>query len=259
MPDTTALEHGIRRFDSAAAPPPLSRDAALFLDFDGTLAPIAPRPQDVQVPSWVVPTLEALLQRQRGALAVVSGRPLAALDSLLRPLRLPAAGVHGVERRLTNHRIRVHAADPPDAVRRAARLLAVRHPGVLVEFKPGGLAVHYRAVPELGPACDHALAEALAGAAGWELMHGQCVTEVKQRRVSKAGVVHAFLAEPVFAGRTPVFVGDDVTDESGMLAVQERGGFGVKVGSGASHAHHRLADPDAVARWLRAAVEEDRR
>src|SRR3989442_11787291 len=90
-------------------PPGLPRDAALFLDFDGTLAPIAPRPQDVRVPSWVVPTLTRLEHSLHGALAVVSRRPLAQIDAFLKPLRLPAAGVHCVERRLTNAHVRLHA------------------------------------------------------------------------------------------------------------------------------------------------------
>ncbi len=249
-------DHDIRDRSPTAAPPHLPRRCALFLDFDGTLAPIAPRPQDVKVPEWVVPTLGRLQSQLQGALAIVSGRPLATLDSLLRPLRLPAAGVHGVERRLADRRVRVHAAVLPDAARRTAQALAAQHPGVLVEFKPGGLAVHYRAVPEAAAACDAALVQALAGVDGWELMHGHCVAEVKQRRVSKAAAVRAFLAEGVFAGRVPVFVGDDSTDETGIAVARALGGLGVKVGSGPSDAQHRLADPEAVGRWLRASLDE---
>jgi trehalose 6-phosphate phosphatase len=253
---TPVVAENDMRSRALSAPPSLARRCALFLDFDGTLVPIAPRPQDVQVPDWVVPTLGRLQTHLDGALAIVSGRPLATLDGLLRPLRLPAAGVHGVERRLTNHRVRVHAAALPEAARRTAQALAAQHPGVLVEFKPGGLAVHYRAVPEAAAACDAALAQALDGADGWELMHGHCVSEVKQRRVSKAAVVRAFIAESVFAGRVPVFVGDDSTDETGIAVVQSQGGYGVKVGSGSSEAHHRLADPEAVGRWLRVSLDE---
>lgn len=242
-------------FDVPAAPPRLTRHGALFLDFDGTLVPIAPRPQDVQVPDWVVPTLERLQIRLDGALAIVSGRPLAVLDALLWPLRLAAAGVHGVERRLANHTVWVHVAIVPEAARHAAQALAARHPGVLLEFKPGALAVHYRAVPAAAADCDRALAQALAGDEGWELMHGHCVSEVKPRRVSKAAAVRAFMAEAVFAGRVPVFVGDDATDETGIAVAQAHGGYGVKVGSGPSEARHRLADPEAVGRWLRASLE----
>jgi trehalose 6-phosphate phosphatase len=235
---------------SLEAPPHLSRDAALFLDFDGTLAPIAPRPQDVRLPSWVVPTLQRLKRSLDGALAIVSGRPLAEIDAFLSPLRLPAAGVHGVERRLADGRIRVHAAATPASVVDAAQALASRHRGLLVETKPGGLALHYRLSPELEPVCLQAIETAVAACPEWQALRGKCVIEVKQRRVSKGAVVRAFVAEPAFTGRVPVFIGDDATDEDGICEVQALGGVGVKVGEGASAARHRLADVAAVSRWL---------
>ena len=236
-------------------PPPLPAGAALFLDFDGTLAPIAPRPQDVHLPSWVLPTLQRLRQVLDGAVVVVSGRPLADLDLFLAPLRLPAAGVHGVERRLADGRIRVHSGTPPAAVVEAAQALVAGHRGLLVENKPGALALHYRLSPELESLCLQTLEAAVAGCADWQALRGKCVVEVKQRRVSKGAVVRAFLAEPGFAGRVPVFVGDDATDEDGMREVQAAGGFGVKVGAGGSVAQHRLADVSAVSRWLVASAQ----
>lgn len=236
-------------------PPPLAANAALFLDFDGTLVPIAPRPQDVRVPVWVVPVLRQLQERLAGALALVSGRPLSALDRLLRPLRLPAAGVHGVERRLSDGRIHVHAATLPSLARMATEVLARRNPSLLVEPKPGALAVHFRARPELEPHCLLLLRAALVGVEDWEVLRGPCVAEVKPRRVSKGRAVAAFLAEPAFSGHVPVYVGFDGADEDGFAAAQAHGGFGVKVGPGASRAHHRLSDPQAVGHWLRASSD----
>jgi trehalose 6-phosphate phosphatase len=238
-----------------ACPPRLSRRAGLFLDLDGTLAPFAQRPQDVRLPSWVVPALQRLRRQLEGALAIVSGRPLSEVDQLLRPLRLPAAGVHGIERRLTDGRLRVHSAEPPPSVRRAAQALADRYPGLLLEPKPGGLALHYRVRPNLGARCRAELGLALRRVEDWELLHGHCVAEVKPRRVSKGAVVAAFMAEPAFAERVPVFVGDDISDEDGIVAAQAAGGVGVKVGAGASRARYRLANPDAVRRWLGASSD----
>jgi len=240
---------------ASVEPPGLPRDAALFLDFDGTLAPLAPRPSDVRVPAWVVPTLKRLEHALHGALAVVSGRPLAQVDAFLKPLRLPAAGVHGVERRLTNGRVRVHAGQPPDAVNAAARALVEREPQLLLETKPGALALHYRAAPELGTLCQQTLADALPPGGEWIVTPGHCVYEVRARRVSKAIVLEAFLTEDSFVGRMPVYVGDDETDEDGIAEAQSAGGFGVRVGDGASAARYRLADPRAVGHWLRASAD----
>jgi len=228
----------------------------LFLDFDGTLAPIAARPQDVRVPPWVLPTLEALAARLQGALAIVSGRPIEQIDAFLAPLRLAAAGAHGAEYRDPSGRLSQQRADPPRAVVECARLLAASHAGLLLEPKPSGLSLHYRARPELEATCRAALVAALAPADAlrWEWLHGHFVFELKQRSVSKGVAVATLLAQPTFSGRQPVFVGDDVTDEDGIHAVQAAGGFGVRVGAGSTQARYRLADPEAVGRWLRAAV-----
>lgn len=240
-----------RDFSAQDLPPRLPAKAALFLDFDGTLVPIAPRPQDVRVPGWVVPVLLKLQQRLDGALALVSGRPLSGLDELLHPLRLPAAGVHGVERRFADGRVHVHSAELPSFVREAAEVLTQRSPSLLVEHKPGALALHFRTRPELEPRCLLLLRAALVGAEEWEVLRGACVAEVKPRQVSKASAVAEFLSEPSLSELVPVYVGFDRADEEGIAAAQAHGGFGVKVGSGTSCARHRLSDPQAVGHWLR--------
>ncbi len=227
---------------------------ALFLDFDGTLAPIAPRPQDVVVPPWVRPALQALSGRLEGAVAIVSGRPLAQLDDFLAPLRLPAAGAHGAEWRSASGRITRQLDDPPPTVMQAARVLVAAHAGLILETKPSGFSLHYRARPELEEECRGVLFAALAALPNasdvWQWLSDHCVFELKQRVVSKGSAVRALLAQLPFAGRQPVFVGDDVTDEDGILAVQAAGGFGVRVGGGESQARYRLTDPEAVGAWL---------
>jgi len=248
------------RLTAPTDPPALPGAAALFLDFDGTLVPLAQRPQDVLVPDWLVPTLQTLRSRLQGALAIVSGRPLGAIDAFLHPLVLAGAGAHGAERRDATGLVERHETAPPTQVVSCAARLAAHHVNLIFEPKPSGFALHFRLSPELGTMCRELLAQALAEAPGaaldWELIDGHCVCELKRRNVSKGHAVQAYLAEAPFAGRLPVFVGDDVTDEDGIQAVQAVGGFGIRVGPGRSQARYRLDDTDAVASWLAEAITE---
>ncbi len=232
----------------------LSPGCALFLDFDGTLVDIAAHPRDVVVPSTLVPTLTALQQSLGGAVAVVSGRPISEIDNFLAPLRLPVAGVHGAERRSATGGVDRVNAHPLQEVERAAGQLAAAHPALLLEHKQASLALHYRQAPELEPLCLAAMQQAVERSPGLTLLRGKMVVEAKPGNASKAGAIEAFLREAPFAGRTPVFIGDDVTDEVGFAAVQRLGGLGVKVGEGPTVAWQRLATPADLRREFENAV-----
>lgn len=234
-------------------PPRLTPDAALFLDFDGTLVGIAETPEAIEVPQGLVALLTDLHDWLGGAVAVVSGRQIDVLDRFLAPLRLPAAGEHGVQRRDSTGAMREET--PPDlqAVLDVANHLAGAHPDLLVERKHAAVALHYRRAPELEELCRVALLGIIAKEPRLELLHGKAVFEVKPAGVNKGVAIDAFMHEAPFAGRIPVFAGDDTTDESGFAVVQPRGGVAIKVGSGPSLAQHRLESPLAVFEWLAAA------
>ena len=225
-------------------------DCALFLDFDGTLVDIAPRPEDVLVTPELVASLVALQARLEGRLAVISGRPIDQLDAMLAPLVLPAAGVHGMERRSADGVLQRLPAPDFTRVRAAAQALADAHPGLWVEEKHGALALHYRQSPELQGVCVQAIAAAVAGSPGLLTMEGKMIVEVKAAGTSKGTAIRDFLNEAPFAGHRPLFVGDDTTDEAGFDYIQGVGGAGVKVGPGPSIARHRIAS----AQHLRAAL-----
>jgi trehalose 6-phosphate phosphatase len=227
---------------------------ALFLDFDGTLVDIAPQPEAVVVPSPLVQTLEQLHAYLGGALALISGRPISQIDSFLKPLLLPAAGVHGAERRSASGEITLSATHPMDAVEQAAVALAHAHPKLRVETKRGSIALHYRQAPELEEACIAAMKHAVEQSPGLTLLRGKKVVEAKPSGASKGAAIEAFMAEPPFAGRTPVFVGDDITDEVGFATVQRMSGLGMKVGTGSSVAFARIGSPDAFRKQLQSAV-----
>jgi trehalose 6-phosphate phosphatase len=219
---------------------------ALFLDFDGTVVDIAPQPGAVVVPHGLVAVLGALGERLGGGLALISGRPIEQIDAFLRPLHLPAAGVHGLERRGADGAMTLLSTHPLQRVEEAAGALAAKFPKLLVETKRGSVALHYRQAPELAALCLETMQAAVAESPGLTLLPGKMVLEAKPGGASKGVAIEAFLKEPPFAGRRPVFIGDDLTDEVGFSLVQRLGGIGVKVGEGASVAWHRLASPTAL-------------
>jgi trehalose 6-phosphate phosphatase len=222
---------------------------ALFLDFDGTLVDIAPTPRSVKVDAAVRELLGDLSAALGGALAVITGRRLDSLDEFLAPPILSAAGLHGAQLRLSPTATAVIAAPP---LPRAAAMLEVRYsqdPSMRVEDKGIAVALHFREAPERAAEAEAALREAVAGL-DVEIIAGKCVFEARPLGFDKGTALHAFMAEPAFAGRMPVFAGDDITDEDGMKAALALGGVAIKIGEGPSVAPTRLADPTALHGWL---------
>ena len=234
--------------------PRITPDTALFLDFDGTLVGLAEQPELVEVPAGLVGTLAELYRQLDGALALVSGRRLDDLDGFLAPLLLPAAGEHGAQRR-TADKLLV-SAPPADLqeVLQAAQGLMTRHPALRLERKNLALSLHYRQAPELEALCLQTMQAAVQRSPGIELMQGKCVIDLKPEGFSKGTAIAFFMTEPPFAGRVPVFAGDDVTDEAGFEAVQRLGGQAIKVGAGPTGARHRCTSAPALAGWLQSAL-----
>jgi trehalose 6-phosphate phosphatase len=227
---------------------------ALFLDVDGTLIEIADHPDAVRVEPRVLTILTSLHHTLGGAIALVSGRPIATLDRLFAPLRLAAAGLHGLERRDAAGDRHCTAVRGP-AVEDAAAALAAfarSHPGALVEDKGLTVALHVRGVPAAANAAKRLgvqLARRYAGQI--EVQQGKMVIELRPPGPDKGAVVGAFLTEPPFAGRVPVFVGDDVTDEGGFAETNRRGGHSVRVGAaGRTEAHWCAATVPTLLDWL---------
>jgi trehalose 6-phosphate phosphatase len=238
------------------APAPLALDeAALFLDLDGTLAPIAPRPEDVRPEAARTELLRRLCRALDGRLAVVSGRALADIDRILDGAARTAAGVHGLELRFPDGRIWRSAPSPNlPAARDSLASLVERWPAIRIEDKDLSIAAHFRAAPQAaGPV--QRLAERLAREIGLVLQLGDMVAELRTPGPDKGGAVRAFMAEPSFAGARPTFVGDDLTDERGFAAAAALGGFGVVVGKERQTlASARLPDVAAVLSWLEASL-----
>lgn len=217
---------------SLDALPPFDR-AALLLDLDGTLIDMAPTPDAVVVPPGLADTLHRLRGRLGGALAIVTGRAPDVIDRLLGAGAFALGAEHGATvRRHPRGPLEPadkHVGAPPDRWLAAARRLADAHPGALMERKALGFTLHFRAVPEAGPLFRDALAAMLEEVPGFELLAGKLVWEVRPRGIDKGTAVRALMAEPPFAGRLPLFIGDDVTDEDGMRVARALGGAGLQV------------------------------
>jgi trehalose 6-phosphate phosphatase len=238
------------------APKPLRlAGAALFLDLDGTLAPIAARPQDVRPDPRRTGLLARLEHGLHGRLAVVSGRTLEDIDRILENRVTAVAAVHGLIRREPDGTLHQAAAHPAlaDAARRLTEF-AARDSGLLVEDKGLSVALHYRLARAQAGAARQ-LAEEIAAASGLAVQHGDMVEELRTPGPTKGDSVAAFLDLPPFAGATPVFLGDDHTDEHGFEAVQALGGMGVLIGPlRKTAARYRLPGVEEALSWLEAAL-----
>ncbi|MEM9973025.1 MAG: trehalose-phosphatase [Pseudomonadota bacterium] len=219
--------------------------AALFLDFDGVLVDIAPRPDAITVPSHLPGLIAELEAVTDGATAIVTGRGLTDLRSYLPDVPRTVIGSHGAER----------AGGPPhplagsDDLRAAeafVAFLAERDPGLLVEKKPLGVSLHYRAAPHLHGTLERDLARFAAEHPAFELHPAKGAFELRPPGIGKDHAIAALMAAAPFAGRTPIYLGDDTTDEPALAWVTQSDGIAIKVGAGETCAPHRVDAPSDV-------------
>jgi trehalose 6-phosphate phosphatase len=215
----------------ATSPPPPMRDWALFLDLDGTLLDFASTPDSVVVPDELVKDLALAQKSLGGALAIVSGRGLADIDRLLTPLHLPAGGEHAAIVRLPNGFFDQVEQKVPDEWKHKLRELAATHPGVLAETKHHNVVAHYRNGPSHETAVRQTVSALVAkDPENFELLEAKMAFEIRPRLVNKGRAVHTLMNVEPFAGRVPVFIGDDLTDHDGFAAAIELGGIALDVG-----------------------------
>ena len=235
--------------------PPFSRDWCLFLDIDGTLLEYKDRPEDVVVDSALRSLIGSLTANCDGAVALISGRAIDDVERLFAPLRVTVAGLHGVEHRDARGVIHRHPMDEQAMLSARAHLeqVAAQNPGLFFEDKGLNLALHYRTAPASGDIAQAAIRAAARDLGHrFEIQQGKMVWEVKPSGYDKGTAIDEYLDDPPFKGRTPVFVGDDLTDEVGFELVNVRGGHSIKVGTGRTRATWRLPEAKAVRGFLSA-------
>ncbi|WP_298016316.1 trehalose-phosphatase [uncultured Parasphingopyxis sp.] len=240
--------------------PPVPNDPeaiSLFLDFDGTLVELADKPDLIEVPADLPALLARVANRLSGRLAIVSGRSIADVETHLDCAALTVSGSHGLELRFAD--CAEQRGDPDNGMDDDVRAEIVRRaeafPALHVEHKTLGVGLHYRDDPSLKSDVE-ALADELAGRHGLTVKKGNHVVELMPRACDKGRAVDAIMAKGSFAGTRPVFIGDDLTDEDGIVAASRHGGYGVIVGDRMpTDARYRLDGPSDVHRWLENLVE----
>lgn len=233
---------------------PSLEDCALLLDVDGTLLELAPTPSEVVVPSDLRTTMDGLLQRTAGALALVSGRSIRDLDTIFAPAKFPAVGGHGAEMRVApSGSVTPSKIQPidPDLKRRFAKIAAL-DPGILLEDKGYSLALHFRQAPQAEQAIYDAVSTIRAelSEAPLEVLPGKSVCEIKPSGFNKASGVRELMTLSPFKGRVPVFLGDDVTDETVFAIMPDLQGHAFSVGRLAKGVTGHFKDPSHVRAWL---------
>jgi trehalose 6-phosphate phosphatase len=236
-------------------------ECAVLLDIDGTLLDLAPTPREVWVPPGLSKTLSRLLEKTSGALALVSGRSLNDIDLIFAPEQFPAVGGHGAEMRLTtdNEAVATHAPPLDKELKRRLAAIAKLSPGILLEDKGYSLALHYRLAPHAEKAIYEAVSLIRADLpnAPIEVLPGKCVCEIKHSGFNKASGVIELMSHLPFKGRRPIFIGDDVTDESVFAIMPDFGGLSFSVGRRAQGVADYFDDPSEVREWLARLVGDE--
>ena len=240
---------------------PQLSETALLLDIDGTLLDLMPTPREVWVPPGLARTLNRLLERTSGALALVSGRSLNDIDLIFAPDRFPAVGGHGAEMRLSLDSEAVDSRAPPldKELKRRLAAIAKLSPGILLEDKGYSLALHYRLAPQAEKAIFEAvsLIRAELPNAPIEVLPGKFVCEIKHSGSTKASGVRELMTHEPFKGRRPLFIGDDVTDESVFAIMPDMNGLAFSVGRRAMGVNGHFDAPDDVREFLAQLVGDE--
>ena len=252
--DDAAVENEAEALPTAHPLLPPPDELALLLDIDGTLLDLAPTPRDVRVPPGLADTLSRLVRRSSGALALVSGRSLGDIDRIFAPALFPAVGGHGAEMRLTpdSEAVATHAPPMDKDLKRRLAAIAGLAPGILVEDKGYSLALHYRLAPQAEQAIYQEVARLRADLpnAPIEVLPGKRVCEIKHSGFTKATGVHELMLHEPFKGRRPLFIGDDVTDETVFAIMPGYNGLSYSVGRRARAVNGHFDTPADVREFL---------
>jgi len=234
-------------------------------DYDGTLVPIRPTPEEAIADEATRAALAQLAATPGTAVAVVSGRPVAWLRDLVPAEELWLIGLHGLEIAAPHGEVLPTidldaAAAALEPLRYAAAEIAARREGIRIEDKGASLVLHTRQASrrEAIGAADE-MRRVAEGLPGFEVMGGKEVVEARPAGISKGTAMLRLLRDA--GGETAIYVGDDTTDEDAFAALEgAASGDAVSVrvggeGDAPTRARFTIASQDEVAELLRRLIE----
>jgi len=234
----------------------IDRRFALFLDVDGTLLEFTDKPDNVSADNYLIAILKNLVIELNGAMALVSGRTINSLDNIFFPQKFTCSGQHGVERRTSDGLSHSLARSPSlNELKKQLNRFASNNSNLLVEDKGCSLVLHYRRVPSAKNIAHGIIKKILENDLEHECLAGNKIFEIKPKNTDKGKAISLFMNEPAFVGRTPIFIGDDITDEDGFRYINQIGGKSIQVGNPGeritkSLAHYKLSNVSAVRSFL---------
>ncbi|WP_291370215.1 MULTISPECIES: trehalose-phosphatase [unclassified Acinetobacter] len=223
----------------------------LFLDIDGTLSEFHPDPAQSFIPQTTLKTLQQLSDSNVSVI-FLTGRSVEIASKLLFPLDLPIAGTHGLEIKMDEHTQFNISSDEINfsLLQQDIQKRCEPYPQVLIENKSYSVALHYRQCPELAEIAKTIAEEVLDSYPGFKINEGKYVFELVPKQADKGQAIQTILDYLNFNHVLPLFIGDDITDESGFKTINQYQGISIKVGSEPTHAHYRLKNVADVADFL---------
>ena len=225
--------------------PPVVKDPLFFLDYDGTLAPIVDDPMQAHPHEAVPEILESL--SELAPVYIVTGRFLADLQDFI-TMPIEAIGLHGIQRGTLGGRLTDAISDEARHAIVEYRKTAPQNGGIHIEEKGPLFAVHYRRANDKEAARETIRAWLGDVPASLSPIWGKDVVELRPADVSKGTAVREVADR--HRDRTPIYLGDDVTDEDAFRALGNDA-VTVKVGPGETDARYRLDHIEDVIDYLR--------
>ncbi|OTU46608.1 trehalose-phosphatase [Acinetobacter pittii] len=223
----------------------------MFLDIDGTLAPFQINPEHSFIPNTTLEIIKKITKLNIPVIAI-TGRDVDTASKLLHPIEVPIAGLHGLDIYFdSGNYIRPDLSQINfEKLKQDIQKSCEKHPELLIEDKKYSIALHYRKNPDLENHAINIMQQINLNHPHLKINKGKFVIELIPNQADKGKAIKTILNHLNLPSVFPIFIGDDLTDESGFVFINQQSGLTIKVGSGETQAKYRLKDIDNVANFL---------